>query len=328
VQDVVRGIRSGGTTMFDRRVRTPTLYPSQFVGVRGLRMITPGYTDPAARTGIDNASRVFDTDGSINNVLLGLTTANAKALGLFDDDGAPDATITFSSAFKFDFDPRNGIGAGRTDFVGTAIHEMGHVLGFVSGVDDYDVFGKPNGAAIDQPCFADGTLCADYPANDDWFGKPLDLFRYAQRDDGKALLDWAPGDDAYFSINRGLSAFKGAAFSTGVYHGDGNQASHWTDNLYDFGSPGCFSFTAAVGIMDPTGGPCEGGIVTAIDLAAFDAIGWNMRVNVISRRGYSETSASIYAQYGVPEPATWAQLMLGFGLIGAAIRTRPMIARA
>ena len=50
-------------------------------------------------------------------------------------------------------------------------------------------------------------------------------------------------------------------FSTGVVHGDGRQASHWKDNL-------------GLGIMDPTAGTGELLTVTALDLTAFDAIGW------------------------------------------------------
>ncbi|QXQ08680.1 PEPxxWA-CTERM sorting domain-containing protein [Sphingosinicellaceae bacterium] len=31
---------------------------------------------------------------------------------------------------------------------------------------------------------------------------------------------------------------------------------------------------------------------------------------------------------GVPEPATWAMLIIGFGLVGSAMRRRPVVAAA
>ncbi|MBK7264236.1 MAG: hypothetical protein IPI03_21390 [Rubrivivax sp.] len=46
-----------------------------------------------------------------------------------------DAFVQFNSNYAFDHDRSNGIGSGQFDFVGIAAHEIGHALGFVSGVD-------------------------------------------------------------------------------------------------------------------------------------------------------------------------------------------------
>ncbi|MBN8815052.1 MAG: PEP-CTERM sorting domain-containing protein [Sphingomonas sp.] len=74
--------------------------------------------------------------------------------------------------------------------------------------------------------------------------------------------------------------------------------------------------------MDPTFCYKQMGEITALDLAAFDAIGWNIAVG---SRGsnYLINTAQIYSQFAtapVPEPATWAMMIMGFGLMGAAMR--------
>ena len=62
-------------------------------------------------------------------------------------------------------------------------------------------------------------------------------------------------------------------------------------------------------------------------MALFDAIGWNLNVDVLQNPGYRKSTAAIYASYvGVPEPATWITLILGFGLAGAAMRRRRALA--
>jgi hypothetical protein len=317
IADVQTRMGRVGSTAFDAQIKTPTLGTGIAGPNTAVSMVTPGYTDPANKTGIDNSTKVYDTDGSYNNSVIGLTSANAKALGyVFTDPNLVDGDITFSSDFGFDFDPSDGIGEYQYDFLGVAIHEIGHALGFVSGVDDYDVLGT-GGPLANEVCFDDGTLCKNYPANDDWFGETLDLFRYS----AAGQLDWTTGTDSYFSIDGGATAFKNALFSTGSYNGDGNQASHWIDNLYaPRTNPGCSNVvTPGIGIMNPTLGNCEMAVVTALDLAAFDAIGFNTNVDVFGN--YTATTAQIAAT-NVPEPATWATMLAGFALIGFSLRRR------
>ena len=47
-------------------------------------------------------------------------------------DLGPPPSVGFTSAFLYDFDPTNGIDSNKQDFNATALHEIGHALGFVS----------------------------------------------------------------------------------------------------------------------------------------------------------------------------------------------------
>ncbi len=266
------------------------LAPTSSTG--SLTVTVPDYFNVSTLEGVAaTGSRIAPDNTAISNTLA-LSTANVKALvGGFDT--VIDADIVFSSTFGFDFNPRNGITAGKYDFVGVAVHEMGHALGFLSGAQDFDY-----------------SVGGGYPVDDFWWGYGLDMFRYS----APGVLDWTFGTDSYFSLDGGVTVFNGGYWSTGAVNGDGWQASHWKANNT------CANF---LGIMNPY--ICNGltDSVSGLDLAALDAIGWNTNVDVLSDPDYEFSTADMaFASTHVPEPAAWAMMISGFGMIGGALRRR------
>lgn len=266
----------------------------------------------------DTAIQVYNNGDSTSSQVLYLNTSVQKAVGIYAGASDPlDGHVTFSTNFSFDFDPTDGITAGKMDFIGVAIHEIGHALGFVSGVDFLDYYGYPKGP---------GRGGLGYDLNETTIFSALDMFRYSNDPNNLApgdgpSRDLTVGTASYFSIDGGQTQLFGdSRFSTGAYNGDGRQASHFKDTASNAG--GCDGYNQ-LGILDPTFCYGEMGVVKALDLAAYDAMGWNLNFDVLNNSGYLRNTAQIYVQaLGVPEPANWALMIAGFGLAGAAIRRR------
>lgn len=263
-----------------------------------VEVTVPGYD--VGNLGVDPATtRIAPTDGEAISSTIAVSSANMLALGVDFNPGA-DAQVQFSNAFAFDFNPTDGIATGQYDFIGVAVHEIGHALGFISGVDDFDY------VANDPP----------FPLDDAWWGYSADMFRYSAED----KLDWSVGTPSYFSIDGGKTALFDGYFSTGTDFGNGWQASHWLPPN-DASAP-CVDFR---GIMNPYICSRLVDSVSGLDLALFDAIGWNVNFDVLAdNNGYSFSTADMYAAFAAqaPEPGTWALMILGFGLTGGASRCR------
>lgn len=207
--------------------------------------------------GTGSPTPYVDSAGA-NNTTIRMTNANAKALGLTPTLGTVtgctgncDAFIQFSTGFTYDYDRSNGISFGTYDFLGLAIHEIGHALGFVSGVDVLDGFSSTS----------------FFTANAFTYVAPLDMFRCstASSTAGADLDFTADNRTKSFSLDNCATTL--GTFSNGINHGDGQQASHWKDGL-------------GLGVMDPTAATGELLTVTTLDLTAFDAIGWELASTV------------------------------------------------
>jgi hypothetical protein len=203
--------------------------------------------DTLAVASLPNASSYnFRMNGTpyTNNKLI-TTTANAKSLGIntngaTNNYGGIDGYIQFdpTRSWSYDYTRSGSIQSTQYDFLSTAIHEIGHTLGFISSVDQpYDPVSK--------------TIRAT----------PLDLFRYATNTSGVTAVDLSTNVQPYFYGN-GTGSITSAGFSSGA---NGTpQASHWQVT------------TSPLGIMLGEQKAGVRYNVTALDLIGFDAIGYNV----------------------------------------------------
>ena len=190
-----------------------------------------------------------------------LTSSNAKALNITDGQGSElDGYIVINDLTNSGVDwyydalrPEN-IQDNQLDFLSVASHEIGHVLGFVSGVDDGDWLTTLT-RSEDKGKIRDNAI---------QFVTPLDLYRYSSQSAETGQLDFSIGADSYFSLDGGQTNL--AEFSTGEYKelgGDGFQASHWRDG----GSEGIMQPLVNTGVIKR---------ITPLDLTAMDVIGWDI----------------------------------------------------
>lgn len=184
----------------------------------------------------------YGTGSTVTNETRVFTTfANWKAV-----DGTvagADANMTFSTNFAFDYDPSNGVGGSSFSFQDVVIHEVGHAMGFTSGVD--------------------------FRVND---MEMLDLYRF-QRTDGSG--DYNPDTVAEFTsrprlvdFNAPNDAHNSDLISAEYRMSDGSpqQASHFREQA------------ANIGLMDPSIAPGETwypAFYSSADVAMFDAIGYD-----------------------------------------------------
>lgn len=197
-------------------------------------------------------AKATPTDGG-ESAGIAASSATLRALGLISQTADPDGELSsfglppaigLNSKFGFDFDSADGIARDKLDFEAIALHEIGHILGFIScaGQQEMD-------SSIDvQPSI--------------W-----DLFR-VRPDAIKSGLGAAQrilssgGEQSFYAGDAAIALSTGRPDGTG---GDGRQASHWKDD----------NLTGQyIGVMDPTIAPGEHHFITDNDTAVLDAIGY------------------------------------------------------
>ncbi len=216
-----------------------------------------------------------------------LSTANAKALGIGGLGNTFDGTIVMNNAVGWDLDyigtaPDD---SSKFDFLSVVIHEIGHALGFISGVDDNQWYAS--GSNSDPNSNYNGNTIVT----------ALDLFRFSPESSTQGIQDLSAGGEKYFSLDGGSTV--AAQFATGL-EGDGFQGSHWKEA----------DANQAIGIMDPALARGEKSQIAQFDLLALEAIGWNVKrdasgnlyswndlnLNTIKQQAQSRAVNSLMAQ--------------------------------
>jgi hypothetical protein len=98
------------------------------------------------------------------------------------------------------------------------------------------------------------------------------------------------------------------------------QTYDWTTGLYSAAYPGSFIGTAASSFLNTA---------KLTSIVVKDAAGQTIDTSILSGSGtlYDENGAHVEAAAAVPEPATWAMMIVGFGTIGASMRRRRLAIR-
>ncbi len=255
------------------------------------------HRDKADKIEILDDNTVIDNNGNKNNQKISMTRGNAKALGLIEgDDQGLDAQILLSNSMFdangniisysdwqsqnpegnflqdsiWDFsrvrDPNAEVSSNKFDFLSVAQHEIGHSLGFLSGVDTFkllDVQSKESGQLIKEK---DAALVST-----------LDLYRFSEESKQKGVFDWSSNSNTFFSIDGGET--KLADFADGTSY----QTSHWSEKGDANGNPW--------GTMHPVIGRGEKLDITDSDLQLLDVIGWDRQEKLADQGGINDLMA-------------------------------------
>ncbi len=192
------------------------------------------------------------------------TSANLKALGLKPGDSQElDGYIVMNSfensEVSWDYTYLDGPAENELSFLSTAVHELAHAMGFISGLD-YSGEVESN-FVNDLINYSDTTLAiANFLGADENTASVtetsvMDLYRVSLASQELGVISLTEGEAASFSLD---GTFSDLEFSTGLDF----QASHWTEG--------------GLGVMNPTLGLGEEWEISINDLTVLDVIGWDV----------------------------------------------------
>lgn len=203
-----------------------------------------------------------------------LTRANAKALGLISgEDRNIDGyvmvsnldNLSGSSSWNYDFENYD-VPEDKLDFFSMTVHELGHIMGFVSSGDSSQFKDAINQSKTDNKKVEAKTINQTITL--------FDLFRYSDKSEGftnsldsmQGISDLSIGGNPFMSYDRGDSSIANLSSGEDVnLSGDGYQASHWKQN------------GSVLGIMDPLLGLGTKRKTTFNDREAMDILGWDLK---------------------------------------------------
>lgn len=282
----------------------PTLFGKPFddnvVGSTDTQVLGGNVLYPAVRAGLISKAiapqrtallnslpaRAVPTDGG-ESAGIAASSATLRALDLISQTADPDGELSsfglppaigMNSQLSFDFEPADGIAPDKLNFEAIALHEIGHILGFISCVGQQEM---------------DSSIDVE-PSIWDLFRLRPDAivsgFAAAQR------ILASGGEQSFYAGGAALPLSTGRPDGTG---GDGRQASHWKDD----------NLTGRyIGVMDPTIGPGELHFITDNDTAVLDAIGY--RANSMT-----ETPTLIPLVSGLPQRGGMVMPPLNLGVL-------------
>lgn len=247
----------------------PGIKPSWYADVRNQLMLGSNQTsndDLLVKNYLNNKPWEIDArvNGTViqNNLRMNLTRANAKALGGLNVGivNSLDGAILMNKNANWDYNylRNTSIASDKIDFLSVAMHEVGHILGFISGIDKTNVAVSSNTSETAAEVTIKSNVSGGY--REDININPLDLFRFSATSKSQNTIELTPGVTTYFSLDGGNTSLTN--FSTGENGGDGYQASHWKAQ------------STPLGIMNPTLVRGQRRNISDLDLRALDAIGW------------------------------------------------------